>query len=81
VSWKLLIRLSKISGGRVWWLWMGGVVFGGWRGNVLMYRLISRSSSVAKSCVGGERLGVFVVICVEYRSHSHISLSNGMEAW
>ena len=52
MSWKLLIRLSKIYGGRVWWLWMGGVVFGGWRVSVLMYRLISRSSSVAKSCVG-----------------------------
>lgn len=35
---------------------------------------------MAKSWVRGERIKVFVVICVKYLSHSHVSLSSGMEA-
>ena len=35
---------------------------------------------MVKFWVRGERIKVFVVICVEYLSHSHASLSSGMEA-
>lgn len=34
---------------------------------------------MAKSWVGGERIKVFVVVCVEYILYSNVSLLSGME--
>ena len=49
-------------------------------GKVLMYRLTSRRTFVANIYKSGERLRVFVSICMEYCTHNHIILLSGIEA-
>lgn len=75
MSWKALMSLSKIFRGEcimiVKWMEMG---LGKWHDNILIYILMSRRNSIAKSCVGGDRLVICVVAYVIDRSHSHSSL-------
>ena len=55
VNWKLCMSLSSIDDGRVWWVWIQGVVASSNLRRVLMYRLIWKSIYVAKSCIVGGR--------------------------
>lgn len=56
VIWKVYMTLSRIDDERVWWLWMKGVVGGSHFGSGLMYPLMIRRISMARSCIGGERV-------------------------
>ena len=42
VSWKVFIMVSRIGGGRTWWLCMGDMVFGCFLGTGLTYMLANR---------------------------------------
>ena len=46
--------LFRINDGNVWWLWMRGVVGDSRLGSGLIYRLMRRTISMAKSCISGE---------------------------
>lgn len=57
-----------------------GYYLGGGVPRYSIYQFILRIIFVVKSWVSDERIKVFVVICVKYLSHIHVSLSSGMEA-
>ena len=42
-------RLSSISRGNTLWLWMEGMVLGEWHSRNILYVVMSRRTSVAKS--------------------------------
>ena len=46
---------------------------GKWHNTILIYILMSRRTSIAKSCVGSDRLLICVVVYVIDRSQSHSS--------
>ena len=60
---------------------MRGVVGGSHLGSGLMYQSMKRKISMAKSCIGGERVWVLMGLRSEFLSHRHVKLSSGISVW
>jgi hypothetical protein len=56
VIWKVCMTLFRIDDGSVWWLWMRADMGGSRIGSGVMYQLMRRRISIAKSCTNGGRV-------------------------
>lgn len=77
MNWKAKFKLSSISDGRQWWLWVKGIDLDCCFGSGLRCQLIRSRNLVAKSngCVGNSSLGV-LGYCKNC-SHTHVRLFRG----
>jgi hypothetical protein len=60
---------------------MKGVVGGSHLGSRFMYWLMRRRISMAKVCMGGERVWFSMGLYSDYLSHSHVHHSSGISVW
>lgn len=73
--WKASISSFSVVGCNVWWLLSGWIFFGFFQGRIVMYRWVSHSISVAKSCGGAckKLLRECFGVCINL-SHIHCNL-------